>query len=217
MTLVTDGNLGVDVAGYSVEFDGSDARAGNQDEIEDMDSLNCDGCPALHLRDQYREWFERCERLRGEALVRLAEAKVYLLCESIPACRFVYDLDSDYSSNGLRHALRLEFVEGRSDDRLLEHLSKKGVLIVDCAFCPLHRLGSKSSMRHAATTCLNRHNLHWLEANLDAPIVTAFPSKRGYLKTQARHVDARVVERFSFGDLQGLREVVEELTSVEST
>ena len=94
---------------------------------------------------------------------------------------------------------------------------KHSVLVVDCAFCPLHRLGSKSSMRHAATTCLNRHNLHWLEANLDAPIVTAFPSKRGYLKTQARHVDARVVERFSFGDLQGLREVVEELTSVEST
>jgi len=175
------------------------------------DKIVCGDCPAdkaglkngkfgPNYKLSWEEWVKECEKLREEEAKKIVEKhgriRLYILAESIPRSRFVYDRNSDYRKGGLlRKQLCAELVGGCPDDpescedcsnfnRLLEYLRNEGVLIVDCALCPLHEIkkdNANKSMRHAATKCLRNNTVFWLK-KYNAPIITIFPSKRGFLK-----------------------------------
>jgi len=171
--------------------------------------LKCDGCPALPLRtkDQLHR-IKQWEKLRTKEIETMIEIKLYLLCESIPANRFFYDLDSEYDNGGLRYNLKEE-LELDSDYDVLEYFSQNGIVLADCALCPLHQLDSNTEKRHAATFCLKNNTYKILDINPNAPIVTIFPKHRGYLKTDFPEIEKRKVDEFSFNNLYGLKAVID--------
>ena len=175
----------------------------------DIGHLDCDGCPASHLRNTDR--IRHVEALRSEALSALgADPRWIVLCESVPANRFVYDKDSDYANSGLRFNLRNELVPGQDDDVLFRYLDDRRIWIVDAALCPLHELGEEwRDRRHAATLCLERHTRSYLDSHPSAPLVTILPRNCGFRKRQLPRVQARVVAEFRFSHLDGLKELLE--------
>jgi len=175
--------------------------------IIDTDNLFCEGCPALGLRD--KKWIKHCESLREKQIDSTFLVGMFLLCESIPKKRFVYDLKTDYNNDGLRYNLRRELVNGENDIDLLQYLRDNFVLIIDCAFCPLYKLESKKDRRLAATLCLERHNHKYLDLNPSAPIITIFPKKVGFLKRKLPDLATRVKHSFRFNDVRGLKKEIE--------
>lgn len=175
-----------------------------------INELKCDGCPALSLRDQEGRHLKikKCEKLRAKAIEEIVKIKLFLLCESIPANRFFYDLDSDYTKDGLR-LMMMDELELETDSDVLKYFRKRGVVLADCAFCPLHDLGSNAEKRHAASQCLQNHNIKIFEMNPAAPIITIFPTNRGYLKSEFPEIESRKVAEFSFMKLSGLKAMIE--------
>ena len=92
-------------------------------------------------------------------------------------------------------------------------LSNDKIIIHDCAYCPIHKLGRGEStiMRRAATICLNNHNLRLLNDFPAVPIVTIFPKNRGYLVLQVPSMHGRVAANFPFSNIKGLRHKIVEL------
>lgn len=172
-----------------------------------IESLNCSGCPAYHLFDG--EKIIKNEKLRESMLESIGEVKLFLLGESTPANKFVYDLNTSYSEGGLRLNLQNELVHGQSDIELIKYLSDKGILVVDCALCPLHiRLLTNTNRREAATICLKRHMIVYLNKFPSSPIITFFPSRRGFKKTEFPEINLRIVDQFNFNDLKGLKDSI---------
>ncbi len=177
-----------------------------------FDKLNCNGCPAKHLQDIKRA--KEVENMREKALeaLKVSSPRLIILCESAPAERFVYDLKSKYESSGLRANLRNELVPGKNDYALFEFMNTRGIWIVDCALCPLCELGkNKKPRRLAATICLKRHTISYLKEMRDAELVAIFPSKCGFLKRELPSIATRIKGHFNFSDLEGLRELVNQI------
>lgn len=167
-------------------------------------NIKCQTCPAINLRtpEQVKKisyWYG----LFLDEINNQQHKKVILLGESFPANRYFYDLDSNYDSGGLMYNLKQEFGL-QTNEKMISRLRELGVVVYDCAFCPLHLLGSKSDQRHAATHCLKSYKLDFLKENT-LPIITFFPSKRGFLKTHLPEVASRIVAEFKFNSLQGVR------------
>lgn len=166
----------------------------------------CSNCPAIHLRtrDQLvkiNKWIN----LFNEQLSLINDMQYILLGESFPPNRYIYDLTTNYSS-GLRHNLRKELAI-ESDSRLIEYLQKNGILIYDCAFCPLCNLSRPSQKRHAATYCLKAYKIDFLNSN-KAKIITFFPKNSGFLKRELPILQSRVIKEFNFSNLTGLNEII---------
>uniref|UniRef100_A0A7J2TLC4 Uncharacterized protein n=1 Tax=Archaeoglobus fulgidus TaxID=2234 RepID=A0A7J2TLC4_ARCFL len=177
----------------------------------------------------WKEWVDHCEKLREEEAKRIAERhgriKLYILAESIPKNRFVYDRDSDYRK-GLRKNLCEELLnecpkhvkscrECRNFDELMEYLRSKGILIVDCALCPLHRISQTKIRVKAAVNCLKNNNIHYLEISADAPVIAILPknvksSLIENLKESLPEIGIRIVGDFQFTRLQGLKSTIEQ-------
>ena len=204
--------------------------------------INCPkNCPAQDLKKlpgygrlgafpqgtNWDNWVNYCENLRRDEcnriLQRYGQIKLYILTESIPYSRFIYDRQSNYCANvGLRTRLCRELINANCPpninhcsqcpnlNKLLNYLRDKGILIVDCALCPLYRLNKFSARRHAATICLNNNTIAYLNVTPNAPIITIFPLNCGFLKTKKPHVQSRVVKEFRFGNLTGLRKAIEQ-------
>ena len=177
-----------------------------------INELKCDGCPAFYLRtkDQLRK-IKQWEKLRENAIEAIGMIRLYILCESIPANRFFYDLDTVYENKGLRFNIKEE-LELKSDKDVLRYFDRKGIVLIDCALCPLHRLTSQLTKQTAASICLKNNNYNFLLKNPEAPIVTIFPKNRGYSPIEFPLLEARKKAEFPFTDLTGLRQVIEELT-----
>lgn len=180
--------------------------------VVDLNSLECDNCPAKPWKDRQLCKITKWESIRKRIADSLPTINLYLLGESIPYNRFVYDEDSDYSANGLRYYLRAELIGSHSDDKLYEYLKQRGILLVDCALCPLHKLKSnKKKRRDAATLCLKRNTLPYLEINISAPVITIFPSGCGFACGSMPQVERRIAARFQFTRLAGLKNTIERL------
>lgn len=193
--------------------------------VIDLQKIRCDDCPARHLKGKacygpqanlsWLDWAKYCESLREEEAKRIIKnhgtIKLYILTESIPCRRFIYDPDSQYPKGGLRYNLCKELLGTHEDCRmqLINYLQQKGVLIVDCALCSLHRLGKKSDRRQAATICLNNNTERYLNINPDAPIMAIFPRNCGFLRTRKQHIEKRIVKRFGFKNVRGLKIAIE--------
>lgn len=141
----------------------------------------------------------------------MKKVRLILLGESMPADRYFYDLNTEYGNRGLRYTLKKEFDILEIDDGLfLESFCKKGIVIFDCALCPLHCLDNNAQKRQAATHCFLYYNIEYLNRYPDAPIATIFPKNRGFLKSEIpKEILSRIKDRFRFSDQTGLRELYE--------
>ena len=173
----------------------------------DLIDEKCHACPAFSLRtpDQIKKagfW----HGLFLAELNQMESTKVILLGESYPANRYFYDLDSNYESGGLMYNLKQEFGIKTNREMLLK-FRELGVLVYDCAFCPLHLLDSKTDQRHSATHCLKTYKLDFLNEN-NVPIITFFPAGRRFLKRQLPEINSRIVAEFKFNSLQGIKDEI---------
>jgi hypothetical protein len=172
--------------------------------------LNCLGCPALSLRTESQlKMINHWHQLQTEQLHAIQHPAIIILCESMPANRYIYDLQTSYKSRGLRYDLKKElYSTAISDEEFIDKLCKDKILIVDCGYCPLHNLDNNTQKRHAATICLQRHNLAVFQQFPDVPVVTIFPKKRGFLKRELPDLSNLIVARYDFGNLTGLKAVI---------
>lgn len=215
--------------------------------------VNCpENCPAQDLKKlteygklgafphgtNWSDWVNYCENLRrnecNQILKMHGQIKLYILTESIPYSRFVYDPQSNYRFGknvrvGLRTRLCEELLNAKCPpninhcnqcqyfNQLLDYLRNKGILIVDCALCPLHKKDHRrltyKDRRIAATLCLNNNIIQYLNISPNAPIITIFPSKCGFYKTKKPYVRKRVKGEFNFSNLRGLKDTIERILS----
>ena len=176
-----------------------------------LTSLNCTNCPAEYLRDNQLSKIRRWEGQRFQEYRLLHEIKLYLLGESIPAGRFFYDQASKYSKNGLRYLLKKELVGNGTEGELFTYLRERGILLVDCAICPLHKLKCNNDKILSATFCLQRNTISNLYLNPIAPIITIFPKNRGFLKESLPNIQNRIIGQFQFSKLNDLKKTIENL------
>lgn len=169
---------------------------------------DCKECPCYHLLTK-----ERKKRIAVwnnffyENLSKTKEVKLILLGESIPANRYFYDKQS-YYNDGFRYSLKAS-LNISSDEELFSYLQKKGVIVIDCAFCPLHYLSTKSIRRHSATYCLQRHNKKIILNYPNIPIFSFFPSKLGYLKREIQ--DIIITNQTTFSKINPIAEYIKKM------
>jgi hypothetical protein len=182
--------------------------------VIDLTNLSCENCPAIHLRDTQLLKIIKWEALREKVVSSMKQIDLFLLGESNPANRFFYDKETNYSYNGLRYFLRQELVDGGSEDQLFNYLIEKSILLVDCAICPLYQLDDQCDKVLAATFCLLKNMMPYLNLNPKAPIITIFPLGRGFSKRSIPDITKRVVGHFRFPKekkhLSGLNKKIED-------
>lgn len=172
----------------------------------DVNAVNCGNCrgncPALNLKNMggygtlgafpqgtsWNVWVDYCENLRRDECNQIlnmhGQIRLYILTESIPYRRFIYDPQSNYAGGnvppGLRTNLCRELLnvtcpnvnhcnQCQYFNQLLDHLRRKGLLIVDCALCPLHLMRRNfRNRKRAATICLNNNTIAYLNVTPNA-------------------------------------------------
>jgi hypothetical protein len=183
---------------------------------------SCQGCPAMLLKTpeqilKINEW----HNLFLLETSQITTVKVILLGESYPEKRYFYDAESVYGKKGLRFNLKKEFGL-ETDEDLKLYFRNFGIVVYDCAFCPLHKLttnyeGSRNrrlntQIRHAATHCLKAYKLDYLKSQ-NAPIISFFPKNGGWLINEVKKslpdLKARLVNQYYFNDLQGIKNAIE--------
>lgn len=176
--------------------------------------LKCSPCPASQLLDDKRmALIERWECKRDSYLSRTKNVKLILLGESMPASRYFYDIETDYQDSGLRYSLKKEFGKLElNDSQFLMSMTRKGIVLFDCALCPLHQLYDNATKRHAATYCFLSITHETISKFTDTPIVTVFPANRGWLKSEIpSEIRYRVQGECTFSDQSGLSDFYKEL------
>lgn len=167
----------------------------------------CQNCPAKVLRTPVQvKKINKWHSLFISELANINPLKVVLLGESFPVNRYFYDIDSNYENSGLMCNLRTEYGL-QTDIEMIMKFRELGVVVYDCAYCPLHLLESKTDQRHAATLCLKNYKRHFLHQNT-CPIITFFPAKRGFLKSELPEIASRIISGYQFSKLTGIRETI---------
>lgn len=171
--------------------------------------LKCDNCPALKFKTipQLRK-IQNWEQIRDNEIDKIEKVNLYLLCESIPYNRFIYYLNTTYDNSGLRYYLKQELIKTGTDEDLILFLRNNGILIVDCALCPLHRLSNTSDRSKAATLCLTNNTKEKLLLNPEAPIITIFPKDKGFNADALKDINSRIIAEFQFSKLSGLNVLI---------
>ena len=167
----------------------------------------CQNCPARMLRT--KEQVKKIEKWHDIFLSELANInpiKVILLGESFPENRYFYDIDSNYEHGGLMFNLKKDYGIETNIEMIMK-FRELGVVLYDCAYCPLFRLDIKTEQRHAATVCLRNYGRHFLHQNT-CPIITFFPAKRGFLKSELIEIASRIIAEYQFSKLTGIRETI---------
>ncbi|MBP7678786.1 MAG: hypothetical protein KA096_00010 [Bacteroidales bacterium] len=176
--------------------------------------LKCSRCPAFYLLTEPRKiQIENWEYRRDKYIDRINKVKLILLGESMPAGRYFYDLSSDYDIGGLRFTLKQEFNKSELPDGLfLESLVRKGIILFDCALCPLHKMSNNTLRREAATYCFLTINIEHMLSYPKITYVTIFPSHLGFKRNEIP-VEILIREkcRYSFSDQAGLYELYNNL------
>lgn len=174
----------------------------------------CNNCKANNLVDAKRiAQINLWEYARDNYVKRIEKVQLILLGELMPANRYFYDISIPYKDGGLRNTLKNEFnKQNQSDSHFLDYLVQEGIILFDCALCPLHKLKKNSMRRKAATHCFLTINMHHLLEYPAIPIVTIFPNNCGYLKREIpEEISKRVIAGFSFSNQTGLNNLVKEL------
>jgi hypothetical protein len=168
----------------------------------------CPKCPAFHLLTEDRiQLIEKWEHKRQKQIDRIKKIRLILIGESMPNQRYFYDINTEYQNRGMRYNLKVEFdQEELSDSEFLESFRRKGIVLYDCGLCPIHKLDNNADMREAATYCFLTQNIKWIENN-NSPIITIFPSNRGWKTTQIPdNIINRTRSKYSFNNIIGLKQ-----------
>jgi hypothetical protein len=174
----------------------------------------CQKCPAFHiLSEEHKDKIEKWEYKRDKYIERMKRVKLILLGESMPADRYFYDINTIYEYDGLRYTLKKEFGKLEiSDSLFLESMARKGIILFDCALCPIYQLDNNVLRRKAATHCLMSINRIHLNEHPRIPIATIFPVNLGYLKNEIpKEILSRLKGEFSFSDQTGLNKLYENI------
>lgn len=170
----------------------------------------CQKCPAFHLLSEERkDKIEMWEYKRDKYIARMTSVKLILLGECIEADRYFYDINTLYPYDGLRYTLKIEFGKVEiSDSLFLESMARKGIVLFDCALCPLYLIENNALRRKAATHCFITINRFNLNEHPGIPIATVFPAGQGYIKKEIpAEILSRVKGEFSDADQAGLSEL----------
>ena len=174
----------------------------------------CRSCPAYHLLTEKRKaQIDYWEEKRDSFVNRMKQVKLILIGESMPNSRYFYDLNTNYDHDGLRFTLKDEFGKNDINDGLfLISMCRKGIILFDCALCPLHKLDDNILMRKAATHCFLTINIEKIEELKHIPIVTIFPSNRGWNVSELPlSIKNRIVGNFGFSSQFGLASLFEQI------
>lgn len=174
----------------------------------------CIHCPAFFLlTEERKKIIEKREFKRDKYISSIETVRLILLGESVPRDRYFYDLETYYNNRGLRYTLKKEFRKLDVDDgSFLQSFNEKGIVLFDCALCPIHKLENNVKKREAATYCFLNHTQMHIIKYQDIPIVTIFPNHRGFLKTRiSSTIMSRIIANFSFTDQSGLNDLYEKI------
>ena len=108
----------------------------------------------------------------------------------------------------MRYTLKKEFGKIEiSDSLFLESMARKGIVLYDCALCPLYLIENNVLRRKAATHCFMAINRFNLDEHPGIPVATLFPVGQGYIKKEIpAEILSRVKGEFSDADQSGLSE-----------
>lgn len=169
---------------------------------------DCNECPCRSLlTEERKKIINLWNNYFYKNLYGIKEVKLILLGESMPASRYFYDKQSSYNE-GFRYNLK-KSLNIASDDELFSFLQKKGVIVMDCAFCPLHCLSTNKARRHSATYCLQHHNKNLILKYPNVPIFSFFPSKLGYLKSEIP--DIKITHQTNFSKINPIAEYIKNM------
>lgn len=171
----------------------------------------CQKCTAFHLLSEERkDKVEMWEYKRDKYIDRMKSVKLILLGECIEADRYFYDINTLYPYDGLRYTLKKEFGKVEiSDSLFLESMARKGIVLYDCALCPLYLIENNALRRKAATHCFMTINRFNLDEHPGIPVVTLFPAGQGYIKKEIPvDILSRVKGEFSDADQAGLGQLL---------
>lgn len=187
--------------------------ADSRPENEIRKKLMCDNCPAIELRT-----FDEIDRIEFRAglmeieLTAMGKPELFILCESFPDRDYIYDLKKP-AFGGLRISLKNELYGDIEEADLIKKLRDDKIIVIHCAYCPLHSLGQAGiiDIRHATTICMKRHNLDIFKKYSDTPVITIFPHRRGFNTVELPEIAKRVTASFPFNNLEGLKDKVKEV------
>ena len=171
--------------------------------MKDLSIINCKRCKALPVKpDDFDKVIVNGRYLQMGAINNIKSIKLYLLISYVSTGRFFYDFQMEtWHRNDLKHIL----LKDSTDEKFIRFLNDKGILVVECCFCPLHRFYKhKISYDHipeTVTLCFRRHNLHLLMINKDAPIITLFDRPR-ILDNEVPEISSRIIRNFSFHKME---------------
>ena len=167
----------------------------------------CQKCPAFHLLSEERkDKVEMWEYKRDKYIARMKSVKLILLVECMEADRYFYDINTIYEYDGVRYTLKKEFGKLEiSDSLFLESMARKGVVLYECALCPLYLIENNVLRRKAATHCFLTINRFNLDEHPGITVATLFPVGLGYNKKEIpAEIISRVKGEFNDADQTGL-------------
>ena len=164
----------------------------------ELSALNCKSCKGLIIKpDYYDTRIQHWRTLQMEAIKNIKNIRLYLLLPFSSPDRFFYDTETDaWYRNDLKRIL----LKGSSDKDFIDYLNNRGIVIVECCFCPLHRFFLHgiplSIMSKVITTCFKRHNLHLLKINKVAPVITLFDEPDSLTDIGIPGIKSRIINNF---------------------
>jgi len=171
--------------------------------MKDLSNINCKCCIALPVKpDDFDKVIENGRYLQMDAINKIKSIKLYLLISYVSTGRFFYDIKMEtWHRNDLKHIL----LKDSTDEEFIKYLNERGIVIIECCFCPLHRFYKhKISYDHipeAVSLCFKRHNLHLLMINNAEAIITLFDRPR-ILDNEVPEIGSRIIRNFSFHKME---------------
>jgi hypothetical protein len=165
--------------------------------------LNCSRCKGRLIKPgDYDEKIANWRLMQIAALKNIKSVKLYILLPFLSPDRFFYDLNTDAWH---RNDLKKIFLKGSSDENFINYLNERGIVIIECCFCPLHRLFfhdiTLSVMPEVITTCFKRHNLVFLKINKTAPVITLFDDNDTTIEDDFPGLKNRIIRNFDLNKL----------------
>lgn len=171
---------------------------------EVLSAINCRSCKGLLVKPEgYDTKINYWRSLQLDTINNIKDIRLFILLPFLSPDRFFYDLDTDaWHRNDLKRIL----LNGSTDIEFINYLNNRGIVIVECCFCPLHRFFLHdipfSIMSKVITTCFRRHNLHLLKINKLAPIITLFEEPGCFVDEGVPEIKKRIIKNFELHRLE---------------
>jgi hypothetical protein len=170
----------------------------------ELKPLHCNNCKGQLIKPEgYDEKIGQWRSLQMDAINDIKVIRLYLLFPFSSPDRFFYDTKTD---SWYRNDLKRVLLKDASDQEFINYLNTKGIAIVESCFCPLHRFFlhgiSFSIMPKVITACFRKHNLHLLNINKKAPVITLFEEAGCFDEKGVPEINSRIIQNFEFYKLQ---------------